>query len=122
MVTPLDAPCLVAELKLLPVSESGNASPVFSGWRPLLQYDSGPKDLLFGGNTVVLTKGRLDPDETGRAVVRLFPKVLRNHSQFATPNATFRLLDGPNVRATGVVVELMGLQDDHFGDNPNVVG
>jgi hypothetical protein len=122
MNTPLDEPCLVAELKMLSVSESGNSSPVFSGWRPLLRYDSDPDDLILGQNTVVLDNEKLCPDQSGRVVIRLFQRILFKHIEFAIPNATFKLMDGASVRATGTVIELLGISDESDDQSMEIVG
>jgi len=88
MNTRFDEPCLVANLKMLPVCESEKSSPVFSGWRPLLRYDSAPEELILGQNTVVLDNEKLSPEQSGRVVIRLFPTILFKHIEFALPNAT----------------------------------
>jgi len=108
MKTLLDEPCLLADLEMLSAIESGNLSPVYSGWRPLLRYDADPEKTVFGSNTVVLNVEKLEPAQVDRVIIRILQTTLTMHAELACPGATFKLMDGNRNRAVGTVVEFAG--------------
>ena len=107
--SPLDRPVLVATITLLPSAESGNINPVFSGWRPLLRYDGDDEATYQGTEIRFDTVSQISPEETVQCVIRLlYPE---HHASRARPSQRFVLMDGPLVRATGVVTDVCGFDD-----------
>ena len=109
----LDRPVLVATITLLPSAESGNASPVFSGWRALLRYDGDDESTYHGTEIRFDTVSKIAPEETANCIIRLFyPEY---HADRAEPNQSFVLMDGQSVRARGVIVDVLGMDTPSAG-------
>ena len=103
----LDRPALIATITLLPSSESGNANPVFSGWRALLRYDGDDESASHGTEIRFDSVAKIAPEESAECIVRLFyPEY---HVERAQPRKRFVLMDGCSVRAHGVIVDVLGM-------------
>ena len=107
--SPLDNPVLIATITLLPSAESGNANPVFSGWRPLLRYAGDDPDIYHGTEIRFDAVSKIAPEETARCIVRLLHP--EHHGDSAQPAQRFVLMDGLSVRATGIVTDVYGFED-----------
>ncbi len=95
-------------VRLLSPSEGGNPKPIYSNYRPLLRYVDDPPD-RYHDVTV-------EPDppcvEAGQsAKCKIVPFAPEFHIGQAVKGARFELLDGLNVRATGVIIRSEGFLD-----------